>query len=155
MCGIMSVADIVICRAGAITVSELIQLEKPAILVPLQIKGVGQYYNAKILSEKDGALIYKNDIEQKTKDFIERLQELNKNLPLRVEVLIIKEYPAAVRNMQTKAEEGRPMPKIDQRIFFDLWYNKLLLSSYSSKTIRTIIGKPTVKPVQNVMPYNP
>ena len=61
MCGIMSVADIVICRAGAITVSELIQLEKPAILVPLQIKGVGQYYNAKILSEKDGALIYKND----------------------------------------------------------------------------------------------
>ncbi len=81
------------------------------------------------------ALIYENNIERKTKSFIERLQELNKNLPLRAEVLIIKEYPGAVRNIQIKAKEGRSMPKIDQRIFFDLWYNKLLQQYYPKELL--------------------
>jgi len=81
------------------------------------------------------ALIYENNIEVKTKIFIKKLQELNKNLPLRVEVLIIKDYPAAVKNMELKAREGRPTPKNDQRIFFDLWYNKLLPKFYSKEML--------------------
>ena len=81
------------------------------------------------------ALIYENDIENKVKVFTERLQELNKNLPLRLEMLIIKEYPGAVINMQEKAKEGRSMPKTDQKIVFDLWYNKLLPKLYSKKML--------------------
>lgn len=77
------------------------------------------------------ALIYKDDVENKAKDFIQRLQELNKNLPLRVEMLIIKDYPGAVINIKEKAKQGRPMPKTDQKLFFDLWYNKLLPKYYS------------------------
>ncbi len=81
------------------------------------------------------ALIYENNIEQKTREFIERLQRLNKNLPLRVEMLIIKKYPAATRNMELKAKEGRPIPKTDQRMVFDLWYNKLLPEFYSKEML--------------------
>jgi uncharacterized Fe-S cluster-containing radical SAM superfamily protein len=77
------------------------------------------------------ALVYEKNIEQKMTGFIEMLQELNKNLPLRVEMLIIHEYPAALRNMELKAKECRPMPTTDQRLVFDLWYNKLLPKYYS------------------------
>ncbi|MGL4904186.1 MAG: UDP-N-acetylglucosamine--N-acetylmuramyl-(pentapeptide) pyrophosphoryl-undecaprenol N-acetylglucosamine transferase, partial [Cetobacterium sp.] len=34
MINIMAAADLVVCRAGALTVSEIIQLEKPSILIP-------------------------------------------------------------------------------------------------------------------------
>ncbi|MEM5778439.1 MAG: radical SAM protein [Candidatus Aenigmatarchaeota archaeon] len=81
------------------------------------------------------ALVYENDINNKTKDFLEKLKQLNKNLPLRVEMLIIKEYPGALINMQEKAKEGRPMPKTDQRVIFDLWYNKLLPKYYSKEML--------------------
>jgi len=77
------------------------------------------------------ALVYENNIENKIKEFIKRLQNLNKNLPLRVEMLIIKDYPGAVINIREKEKEGRPMPKTDQRVVFDLWYDKLLPKYYS------------------------
>lgn len=81
------------------------------------------------------ALVYENNIEKKTRDFIERLKELNKNLPLRVEILIIKDYPGAVINIQEKTKQGRSMPKTDQKIFFDLWYNRLLPKLYSKEML--------------------
>jgi len=77
------------------------------------------------------ALVYENNIEIKTNEFFERLRELNKNLPLRVEMLVIKEYPGALMNMREKAKQGRPMPTTDQRKVFDLWHNKLLPKHYS------------------------
>jgi len=77
------------------------------------------------------ALVYEDNIENKIKEFIERIQTLNKNLPLRVEVIQIVEYAAAAVNIAEKAKEGRPLPKTDQKIFFDLWYNKLLPKYYS------------------------
>jgi uncharacterized Fe-S cluster-containing radical SAM superfamily protein len=80
------------------------------------------------------ALVYENP-EQKIKAFVERLRELNKNLPLRVEMLIIKDYPGAVINIQEKTKQGRPMPQIDQKIVFDLWYNKLLPKYYSKELL--------------------
>jgi len=81
------------------------------------------------------ALVYADDTEKKIKGFIERLRELNKNLPLRVEMLIIKNYPGAVINIQEKTKQGRPMPKTDQKIIFDLWYNKLLPKYYSKEML--------------------
>lgn len=47
-------ADIVVCRSGAITVSELIAVGLPSILVPFQHKDRQQYFNA-LLLEKIGA----------------------------------------------------------------------------------------------------
>lgn len=54
----MSAADLVICRAGALTISELIELEKPSIMIPYGSIKVGQYENAKILSDCEAALVY-------------------------------------------------------------------------------------------------
>ena len=81
------------------------------------------------------ALVYENNIEGKIKSFIEKLRLLNKNLPLRIEVDMIIEYASAIINMTEKSKQGRSLPKIDQRIFFDLWYNKLLPKYYSKKML--------------------
>jgi len=81
------------------------------------------------------ALTYNDDVEKKAKEFVQRLQELNKNLPLRVEMLIIKDYPGAVINIREKTNQGRPMPTIDQKLVFELWYNKLLPKLYSKEML--------------------
>ena len=81
------------------------------------------------------ALIYENNVEQKIKDFIKKLKEINKNLPLRVEMLEIKEVGGAPKNIEQKAKQGRPMPKTDQRGVFDSWYNKLLPEFYSKEDL--------------------
>jgi len=81
------------------------------------------------------ALVYENNIEDKLREFIERLQNVNKRLPLRTEMLIIKEYPGAKQNMEIYEKLGRPMPKTDQKTVFDLWYNKILPEIYSKKDL--------------------
>jgi len=81
------------------------------------------------------ALVYENNIENKLREFIERLQNVNKRLPLRTEMLIIKEYPGAKQNMEIYEKLGRPMPKTDQKTVFDLWYNKILPEIYSKKDL--------------------
>ncbi len=98
MCVVMSVADMVICRAGALTISELVQLEKPSILVPLQIKGVGQYYNAQILEEKDSALIYKNNqAEYAIEKALELLKDEKRLADMRSKIKFLKKGNAAER----------------------------------------------------------
>ncbi|MGL6063693.1 MAG: undecaprenyldiphospho-muramoylpentapeptide beta-N-acetylglucosaminyltransferase [Fusobacteriaceae bacterium] len=57
---IMAAADLVLCRAGALTISEIIELEKPSILIPYNSIKVGQYENAKILEELSATYVYKN-----------------------------------------------------------------------------------------------
>ncbi|MGL5055365.1 MAG: undecaprenyldiphospho-muramoylpentapeptide beta-N-acetylglucosaminyltransferase [Fusobacteriaceae bacterium] len=58
MVNIMAAADLVVCRAGALTVSELIELEKPSVLIPYRYKKVGQMENAKILEDVQGTYVY-------------------------------------------------------------------------------------------------
>lgn len=60
MINIMAAADLVVCRAGALTISEIIQLGKPAIVVPYNSIKVGQYANGKLLKDVGAALMYKN-----------------------------------------------------------------------------------------------
>lgn len=60
---IMSASDLVICRAGASTISELIQLEKPSILIPYDF--VGQKENADVLEYVNGAKIFTNETADK------------------------------------------------------------------------------------------
>ncbi len=55
---VMAAADLVLCRAGASTLSELTATGKPAILVPSpNVTANHQYKNAKVLSDRGGALL--------------------------------------------------------------------------------------------------
>lgn len=61
----MSAADLVIARAGAITLAELAILGKPAILIPSpNVTNNHQYKNAKVISDAGGAVL----IEEKELD---------------------------------------------------------------------------------------
>jgi len=54
----MAAADIIICRAGALTLSELAIIKKPAILVPSPyVTENHQYKNAAVLEKADAAVI--------------------------------------------------------------------------------------------------
>ncbi|NNE25869.1 MAG: undecaprenyldiphospho-muramoylpentapeptide beta-N-acetylglucosaminyltransferase [Saprospiraceae bacterium] len=57
-----SAADVIICRAGALTISELAIVGKPAIFIPSpNVAEDHQTKNAKALSEKDAALLIRDD----------------------------------------------------------------------------------------------
>ena len=56
---IMAASDLVICRSGASTISELLQLEKPAIFIPYDF--VGQKENAEMLEYANAAKSYSNE----------------------------------------------------------------------------------------------
>jgi len=60
-------ADVVICRSGAITISELTLLGKPAILIPYPHASENhQYFNAKVLTDNNAALlIEEKELEEK------------------------------------------------------------------------------------------
>ena len=53
--GIMNIADLVVCRSGAMTVTEIERIGKPSILIPYPFAAENhQEYNARVL-EKEGA----------------------------------------------------------------------------------------------------
>lgn len=76
MPNIMAAADLVVCRAGALTISEIIEMEIPSILVPYQSIKVGQYENAKILEETGAAYVHRNS---EAEIAVERAFDLIKN----------------------------------------------------------------------------
>lgn len=54
----MAAADLVICRAGAMTLTELAVMGKPAILIPSpNVTDNHQYKNAKVLADGDAAIL--------------------------------------------------------------------------------------------------
>ncbi len=58
---LMNVADLLICRSGAITVTEVAKLRKAAIFVPLPgVSQNHQEYNARVLADKGAAKIILN-----------------------------------------------------------------------------------------------
>ena len=57
MAAALTLADIVLCRAGASTLGEIPAKALPAILVPLPISGGHQYPNAKVLVDEGAALM--------------------------------------------------------------------------------------------------
>ncbi len=59
---IMNVSDLIISRSGAMTITEISNLGKPAVLIPLpNVSHNHQYYNAKTLEKVDAAKIILND----------------------------------------------------------------------------------------------
>lgn len=56
---VMAATDVIICRAGASTLSEIIELKIPSLLIPYNF--VGQKENADVLEYLDATKIYNND----------------------------------------------------------------------------------------------
>ena len=55
---VMAAADLIICRAGAMTVSEISMMKKAAIFIPSpNVVENHQYKNAKLLADKDAAMV--------------------------------------------------------------------------------------------------
>ena len=73
---------------------------------------------------------HENLTEEKLEGFLLELQKINKNLPLRLEMLKIEDFPAAKINFELAKKEGRAVPNTSQKLVFDLWYNKLLPKYY-------------------------
>lgn len=87
---IMNVSDIIVSRSGAMTITEISNLGKPAILVPLpNVSQDHQLYNAKVLENVGAAKIILD-------------KELNKE-NLNAEIREIIENPKLVKEMGEKA----------------------------------------------------
>jgi UDP-N-acetylglucosamine--N-acetylmuramyl-(pentapeptide) pyrophosphoryl-undecaprenol N-acetylglucosamine transferase len=79
---LMNVSDIIVARSGAMTITEISNLGKPSILIPLpNVSGNHQLYNAKVLEEIGAARIILND-ELNHENLNENIKNivLNKNI---------------------------------------------------------------------------
>lgn len=79
-------ADIIICRAGALTVSEVISSGRCAIFIPF--KGATdnhQFYNAKFLSDADASFLIEEN-EKTSENLIELLEEIIKKPEITIEM---------------------------------------------------------------------
>ena len=76
---VMQAADLLVCRAGAITVSELNALGKPSVLIPSpNVTDNHQFFNAKALADKNAAvLIEEKDLDRRI--FFDRVNNLLEN----------------------------------------------------------------------------
>lgn len=90
MPSIMVAADLVICRAGALTISEIIELEKPSIFIPLSLGG--QEANAEMLKDKNAALVYENaNVEEALLKAIEIVNNPEKLQKMKINLKSFKE----------------------------------------------------------------
>lgn len=75
----ISSADIVICRAGALSVAEITAIGRPAIFIPSpNVTENHQYYNAKSVSDNGGAYLVEED-EMTAHRVIEKIEYLYEN----------------------------------------------------------------------------
>lgn len=59
---LMNISDVIVSRSGAMTITEISNLGKPSILIPLpNVSHNHQLYNAKVLENVEAAKIIKND----------------------------------------------------------------------------------------------
>ena len=75
----MSAADVIICRAGAMTISELAMMKKACFIIPSpNVVDNHQYKNAKVLSDANAAVMMEEkDIDDKV--FAETMDDLISN----------------------------------------------------------------------------
>lgn len=96
---LMAASDIILARAGALTISEIIQLEKPSILIPYD--GVGQLENAESLEIINASKIYNNsEVKKAIQESIKLVKDedtlkfmtenIKKIKPPRADLIIIK-----------------------------------------------------------------
>ncbi|MBQ7384219.1 MAG: undecaprenyldiphospho-muramoylpentapeptide beta-N-acetylglucosaminyltransferase [Clostridia bacterium] len=74
---LMAAADIVICRAGAMTLSEVAMSRRAAIIIPSpNVTDNHQYKNAKVLSDAGAAALLQESEIEGTEKLIEKVSEL-------------------------------------------------------------------------------
>jgi UDP-N-acetylglucosamine--N-acetylmuramyl-(pentapeptide) pyrophosphoryl-undecaprenol N-acetylglucosamine transferase len=108
---IMNISDLIVCRSGAMTITEVISVGKPCIFIPFPNATANhQEYNAKVLVEKDAAkIILDKDLNMRTlsrqidlliknKDKLKIMGENAKKLKMtNVEQNIYKEIMKAIK----------------------------------------------------------
>lgn len=103
---IMNLSDVIVARSGAMTVTEISNLGKPSILIPLpNVSNDHQLYNAKVLEKIDAAKII-----------------LNKEL---TDKLLNKEICDIVNNSQKMQEMGEKALKLETKDVENKIYNEI------------------------------
>ena len=96
---IMNVSDIIVARSGAMTITEISNLGKPSILVPLpNVSQNHQLYNAKVLGNVGAAEIILND-ELKKDNLNTEIEKIIKDKEL-MKTMGEKAYTKSVQNVQ-------------------------------------------------------
>lgn len=102
MINIMAAADLIICRAGALTISEIIELGKPSVVIPYSSIKVGQYANAQLLKDVGAALMYKNsEASIAVEKAFELLENTNELAAMKVNVRNLKKDNAVEKIVET------------------------------------------------------
>ena len=103
---IMNVSNIIVARSGAMTITEISNLGKPSILIPLpNVSQDHQLYNAKVLENADAAKIILNN-------------ELNKN-NLEDEIERIIKNPQLMHEMEEKAF-SKSVTDVQEKIYKEI-----------------------------------
>ena len=101
---VMNVSDVILARSGAMTITEISNLGKPSILIPLpNVSHNHQLYNAKVLESIGAAKIILND-ELEAKKLSEEIEDiiLNKN---KLEEMSKKALEKSTTNVEEKIYE--------------------------------------------------
>ena len=96
MLNVMAAADLIVCRAGALTISEIIELEKPSIIIPYGSIKVGQYENAKVLTDYNAAYVFTRDeLDESMKKVFEIIRNDEKLKKMRIRLKPLRKPNAA------------------------------------------------------------
>ena len=83
---LLASADVVICRAGAMTLTEVALLGKASVIIPSPyVTDNHQYKNAKVLSDKNAAVLLEEK-ELSGNTLVQNVRQLTENKPLRKEM---------------------------------------------------------------------
>ena len=98
---IINISNVIVARSGAMTITEISNLGKPSILVPLpNVSQNHQLYNAKVLADVGAAKIILND-ELKKENLNEEIEKIIKT-PEIMHEMEEKAFSKSVKNVQEK-----------------------------------------------------
>ena len=98
---IMNISNIIVARSGAMTITEISNLGKPSILIPLpNVSQDHQLYNAKVLENVGAAKIILNN-ELKKENLEEEIEKIIKT-PKLMQDMEEKALSKSVKNVQEK-----------------------------------------------------
>ena len=100
MSSLYSIADVIVSRSGALTVTEIAMFKKMAVLIPYPYAGGHQLYNAKVLKEVGLAEIFEGSDEKDLATLIEG--QLCKVLDPNVQEYVSKQFKINSHELLTK-----------------------------------------------------